>query len=83
MAEVKGETVKEVDARGEICPYPLLMAQKGMKGIKPGERLLVRVDYPKSSENIPRWAEDAGHKVVTLEKRDDSEWEIVLQKGEG
>jgi TusA-related sulfurtransferase len=54
-----------------------------MKGIKPGERLLVRVDYPKSSEDIPRWAEEAGHKVVTLEKRDDSEWEIVLQKGEG
>ena len=80
---LKSEAVKEVDARGEICPYPLLMAQKGMKGIKPGERLLVRVDYPKSSEDIPRWAEDAGHKVVTLEKRDDSEWEIVLQKGEG
>lgn len=83
MAEVKSETVREVDARGEICPYPLLMAQKGMKAIKPGERLLVKVDYPKSSEDIPRWAEEAGHKVVALEKRDDSEWEIVLQKGEG
>ena len=72
--------MKEVDAQGEICPYPLLLAQKGMKGIEPGERLLVKVDYAKSSEDIPRWAVAAGHKVLEIKKVADSQWEIVLER---
>ena len=72
--------MKEVDAQGEICPYPLLLTQKAMKGIRPGERLLVKVDYAKSSEDIPRWAQDVGHKVIEIKKTDDSQWEILLER---
>lgn len=80
MAE-KTETLTELDAQGEICPYPLVMAQKAMKPLAPGARLLVRVDYAKSSEDIPRWASEAGHRVLEVRKTAPSQWEILLEKG--
>ena len=80
MNQVNAQVMKEVDAQGEICPYPLLITQKAMKSMKPGERLLVKIDYAKSSEDIPRWAQDAGHKVVEVRKTADSQWEIILER---
>ena len=72
--------VHEVDARGEICPYPLVMTQRAMKSLKGGERLCVKVDYAKSSEDIPRWAEEMGHTVLAICKTGEVEWEISIEK---
>ncbi len=77
----KTEALTELDAQGEICPYPLVMAQKAMKALAPGARLLVRVDYAKSSEDIPRWASEAGHRVLEVRKTAPSQWEILLERG--
>ena len=74
-------TATLVDARGEICPYPLIMTQRAMTARAPGERLKVLVDYPMSVEDIPRWAEGAGHRVLRVEKTDNAEWEIEIEKG--
>lgn len=73
-------TVAVLDTRGEICPYPLIMAQRAVAGRAPGERLKVLVDYPMSVEDIPRWAEGAGHRVLRVEKIGDAEWEIEIEK---
>lgn len=70
-----------VDARGEICPYPLIMTQRAMTARAPGERLKILVDYPMSVEDIPRWAEGAGHRVVRVEKTGNALWEIEIEKG--
>lgn len=69
-----------VDARGEICPYPLIMTQRAMAARAPGERLKVLVDYPMSVEDIPRWAEGAGHRVLRVEKTGNALWEIEIEK---
>lgn len=73
--------VHRLDTRGEICPYPLIMAQREIKKLKPGETLVVVSDYPLAAENIPRWAQEAGHKVVRVEKVGDALWEIEIEKG--
>ena len=70
-----------VDARGEICPYPLVMTQRAMTARAPGERLKVLVDNPMSVEDIPRWAEGAGHRVLRVEKTGNALWEIEIEKG--
>jgi len=81
MSEKLAEEVHELDATGEICPYPLVLTQRAIKPLKVRERLLVKVDYPKSSEDIPRWAEEAGHKVLEVKKVGEAEWEILIEKG--
>ncbi len=90
MRDVKGSAgkplageVRELDTRGEICPYPLVMTQRAMRELRGGERLRVKVDYPKSSEDIPRWAEEVGHRVVEIRRTGEVEWEICLEKKDG
>ena len=73
--------VHRLDTRGEICPYPLIMAQREIKKLKPGETLIVVSDYPLAAENIPRWAQEAGHKVLRVEKVGNALWEIEIEKG--
>ena len=69
-----------VDARGEICPYPLVMTQRAMTARAPGERLKVLVDNPMSVADIPRWADGAGHRVLRVEKTGNALWEIEIEK---
>jgi TusA-related sulfurtransferase len=57
------------------------MAQREMQKLKPGEILIVVSDYPLAAENIPRWAQEAGHKVLRVEKVGDALWEIEIEKG--
>jgi TusA-related sulfurtransferase len=78
--QTRAGTAAVLDTRGEICPYPLIMAQRAVAGRAPGERLKVLVDYPMSVEDIPRWAEGAGHRVLRVEKTGDAEWEIEIEK---
>lgn len=72
--------VHRLDTRGEICPYPLVMAQREMGKLEPGEILLVTSDYPLSAENIPRWAREQGHTVLQVEQVGDALWEIEIEK---
>ncbi len=69
-----------LDTRGEICPYPLIMAQREIKKLTPGEILMVVSDYPLAAENIPRWAQEAGHTVLRVEKVGNALWEIEIEK---
>lgn len=69
-----------LDVRGEICPYPLFEAKKALEAAPEGARLEVWIDYPLALDNITRWAENAGHEVVEVEKTGASEWKIVLRR---
>jgi TusA-related sulfurtransferase len=75
------QKVYRLDTRGEICPYPLVMAQREMRKLRSGDALVVVSDYPLSAENIPRWAAEEGHKVVRVEKVGAALWEIEIEKG--
>lgn len=73
--------VHRLDTRGEICPYPLVMAQREIRKLAPGDILIVVSDYPLSAENIPRWAAEQGHRVIRVEKVSGALWEIEIEKG--
>ncbi len=78
MNDAKND-IPELDLRGEICPYPLFEARRAMASLTTGRRLRVLIDYPLALDNITRWAESAGHKVVQVENVGASEWRIVLE----
>lgn len=72
--------IPSLDLRGEICPYPLFETRKRMQRLASGEQLEVLIDYPLALDNITRWAENAGHSVLSVEARGASEWRILLRK---
>lgn len=72
--------VPSLDLRGEICPYPLFETRKRMETLAPGEELEVLIDYPLALDNITRWAENAGHSVLSVEELGASEWRLRLRR---
>lgn len=69
-----------LDVTGEICPYPLMLTRQKMGKLTVGDQLVVMVDYAKSAEDIPRWAQEEGHSVLAISEVGRTQWEIVLEK---
>ena len=69
-----------LDVTGEICPYPLMLTRQKMGKLTVGDQLVVMVDYAKSAEDIPRWAQEEGHAVLAVSEVGRTQWEIVLEK---
>ena len=66
-----------VDARGLLCPMPVVMVQKEVKANKP-DTLEVLVDDPCAVENITRYAGSQGYKVSVSE--DGADYKLSLSK---
>ena len=59
-----------IDARGYLCPTPVVMVMKEVKAKAP-ETVEVLVDNQCSVENVTRFAENSGYKVsVAAEGQD-------------
>lgn len=59
-----------VDARGFLCPMPVVMVQKEVKAHTPST-LDVLVDDPCAVENITRFAGSCGYQVAVAEEGPD------------
>ncbi len=68
-----------VDARGEVCPTPLMMTTKALKSAAPGEAVEVVIDYAPSLDTIPAQARRLGWQV-DVQQTGDPEWTITLTR---
>ena len=66
-----------VDARGLLCPMPVVMVNKEVKANNP-DTLEVLVDDPCAVENVTRFANSQGYKVVVTE--DGADFKLSLSK---
>ena len=56
--------MEEVDVTGEVCPRPALVVRDRLKGLEPGDELLVRGDYPPAERNLRRTCDRHGYAVA-------------------
>jgi tRNA 2-thiouridine synthesizing protein A len=54
----------ELDARGLLCPLPVLKARKRLGALAPGAVLRVVADDPAALVDIPHFCAEAGHALV-------------------
>ena len=66
-----------VDARGLLCPMPVVMVQKAVKNGAP-DTLEVMVDNQCSLENVTRFANSQGYTVAVTE--DGADFKLSLKK---
>ena len=66
-----------VDARGYLCPMPVVMVQEAIKKDQPAA-LDVLVDNETAVENIKRFAAHSGYKTAVREDGDD--YRLTLTK---
>jgi tRNA 2-thiouridine synthesizing protein A len=61
-----------VDARGLMCPMPILAATKAIRLLQPGQVLKVLATDRGALSDIPAWAEDTGHELLSSGTEDDA-----------
>ncbi len=60
--------MKTIDAKGKLCPTPLIMTKKALGEIAGEESLEVLIDNETSMKNVTRFLEDNGMKVLTKKR---------------
>ena len=53
-----------LDARGLLCPLPVLKARKRLMALEHGEVLQVTTDDPAAIIDIPHFCAEAGHELI-------------------
>ena len=79
MTETAVAINRTVDARGSFCPGPLMELIRAIREGAVGDVIAVYSSDKGSRTDIPMWIEKAGHRLVSLEARDDYD-EIVVEK---
>jgi len=58
----------ELDAKGLLCPLPVLKARKRLQGLTSGQVLRVLADDPAAIVDVPHFCAEAGHVLVATEE---------------
>jgi selenium metabolism protein YedF len=70
--------MKTIDAKGKLCPIPLIMTKKALGELKENELLEVLMDNETSVKNVTRYLEEMGMKSSTEKK--DSIYHVIVNK---
>lgn len=71
---------QELDARGLLCPMPVIRAQDAIKKLPQGATLHLTATDPGTLHDIPAWCRIHGHEV-SVEEQPDQTWRFVITVG--
>ena len=71
---------KELDIRGDVCPFTFVKSKLLLEQMEKGQVLRVIIDYPPSAENVPKSMREEGQEVLAVNKIGEKEWEIIVRK---
>ena len=73
---------KLLDARGLLCPMPVVKASKEMGSLEPGQVLKILATDRGSIADMPAWAEDTGNELLDWHE-EHGVLVFVVRKGSG
>ncbi|MBY9002768.1 MAG: sulfurtransferase TusA family protein [Candidatus Lokiarchaeota archaeon] len=76
---VKIVELKVLDCSDLVCPLPVAKTKKMLNSMQNSEILEVKGDFSEAGENIKRFAESHGHKVVEF-KLEGENYSIIIKK---
>jgi TusA-related sulfurtransferase len=71
---------RELDIRGEVCPFTFVKSKLVLEQMELGQVLKVILDYPPSVENVPKSMREEGQEVLAINQLDNNTWEILIRK---
>ena len=72
---------REVDLRGEVCPYTFVKTKLVLEDMEVGQVLKALFDHQPAKENVPRSLTNEGHEVIEVKDVSDVEFYIIVRKG--
>lgn len=71
-----------LDARGLMCPMPVVKASRELMSMQPGEVLRVMVSDRAARTDFPAWVEDVGHELLDSKQEADGTLVFYVRKRE-
>lgn len=71
---------EDVDARGLLCPLPVLRARKRLAAMPEGAVLRLLADDPAAAIDLPHFCAEQGHELVSQTPQGDARL-FVIRKG--
>lgn len=75
------DEAKQLDARGLMCPEPLVLAQRALDRLAPGALLRVHTTDPAAPIDFEVWCLRRGHRLLHCEAEGDGH-AITLARGD-
>ncbi|MBU2993548.1 sulfurtransferase TusA family protein [Octadecabacter sp. 1_MG-2023] len=69
-----------LDARGLMCPLPVLRLAKVLRGLNVGTQLTIWADDPIAVIDIPHFCAESGHELLSQSDEDDFQIYIIERK---
>jgi selenium metabolism protein YedF len=66
---MRDDQLKTIDARGQLCPKPLILTKKALLELGPGDAMTVLIDNETSRNNVERFLKDNGMEVGITEEK--------------
>ena len=76
------QETKVFDARGLLCPMPVVKAGKEIKSLEEGEILKILATDRGSIADFPAWADDTGNELMGWEEQSDGVFVFWIKKVE-
>jgi tRNA 2-thiouridine synthesizing protein A len=70
-----------LDARGLLCPLPVLKLRKRIKPLAPGDVIDLLADDPAAVIDVPHFCSEAGHDLISMDERSDHTLYRVRKSG--
>ncbi len=72
---------KEINIKGEVCPYTFVKTKLVLESMEPGQVLRIIVDHIPATENVPRSLKGEGNEVLKVSQINETDWQILTRKG--
>ncbi len=67
----------DLDARGLLCPLPVLKARKRLQALQSGQVLRMVADDPAAIIDVPHFCAEAGHQLLDTQGIDDAQAYLI------
>ena len=75
------EPVSEIDARGLLCPLPVLKLRKRIGALAPGDEVRLIATDPAAVIDVPHYCAEAGHELMRTEEAGEATVYVVRKVG--
>ena len=72
--------IHDLDARGLLCPLPILKARKRLKGLAQGDVLRMRADDPAARIDVPHFCNESGNILREANDQGDGSFIYDIEK---
>lgn len=72
--------LKTLETEGQVCPFPLIEAQRAMTELAAGDELVINFDCTQATDAIPQWAAENGYSITDFARAGAASWTITVRK---